>query len=71
MLGFHISSTEDYEAQYNAFKMAIGFAQHRPYEVKVDGQGGHSKLKSGNFLNKICRLAIKSQPYNGKSKSIE
>ncbi|MCH4824266.1 hypothetical protein ML462_13905 [Gramella lutea] len=70
-LGYHISKTEDYEAQYYAYKMAAKTAGHRPYQIGFDGQGGHKKLKSGEFLTKLSRLAIRTQPYNGKSKTIE
>ena len=70
-LGYHISATEDYEAQYSAYKMAAKTAAHRPYQLGFDGQGGHNKLKSGQFLTKLARLSIKAQPYNGKSKTIE
>ncbi len=71
LLGYHISPTEDYEAQYNAYKMAAQTSGHKPYEIKFDGQGGHKKLDSAGFLSKIARLSIKTQPYNGKSKTIE
>ena len=71
LLGFHVSKTEDYEAQYFAYKMAAKVSGHRPYEVKFDGQGGHKKLQTGNFLNKLAHLAIKTAPYNGRSKTIE
>lgn len=70
-LGYHISATEDYEAQYMAYKMAAKTAGHRPYQLGFDGQGGHNKLQSGQFLTKLARLSIKAQPYNGKSKTIE
>lgn len=70
-LGYHISKTEDYEAQYFAYKMAVKTAEHRPYQISFDNQGGHKKLQSGNFLTRLSRLAIKTQPYNGKSKTIE
>jgi hypothetical protein len=70
-LGYHVSKTEDYEAQYFAFKMAVKNSGHRPYEVRFDGQGGHKKLKTGNFLGKLAHLPIKTTPYNGKSKTIE
>ena len=70
-LGFHISQTENYEAQYKAFKMAVNTSGHRPYEVRFDNQGGHKKLKAGQFMDKLTHLAIKTQPYNGKSKTIE
>lgn len=70
-LGYHISKTEDYAAQYQAYKMALKVSGHRPYQIAFDNQGGHKRLESGNFLNRISHLAIKTQPYNGKSKTIE
>lgn len=70
-VGFHISKSEDFTAQYSAFKMAVQFSGHRPYEVRYDNQGGHKKLQSGNFLTNLSRLSIRTQPYNGKSKTIE
>jgi len=71
LLGYHVSPTEDFEAQYFAYKMAVKNAGHRPYEIRMDNQGGHKKLQAGNFLTKVSRLAIRTQPYNGKSKTIE
>ena len=71
LLGYHISKSEDYEAQYFAYKMAAKTSGHRPYQIGFDGQGGHKKLQSGEFLTKLARLSIKTQPYNGKSKTIE
>jgi hypothetical protein len=71
LLGYHISGSENYEAQYSAFKMAAQVAGHRPYQIGMDNQGGHNKLEAGNFLSKIARLRISTQPYNGKSKTIE
>jgi hypothetical protein len=71
LLGYHISKSEDYQAQYAAYKMAIQFSGQKPYQLGYDNQGGHKKLENGSFLTKIARLAIKTQPYNGKSKTIE
>lgn len=70
-LGYHISKTEDFEAQYHAFKMAIQTAGHKPYEIRYDNQGGHKKLAASDFLHNLSRLSIPTQPYNGKSKTIE
>ncbi len=71
-LGFHISKdTENFQDQYKAYKMAIQFAGHRPYEIKFDNQGGHKKLIASEFFAKISRLAICTKPYNGRSKTIE
>lgn len=71
LLGYHISASEDYEAQYRAFKMAMETAGHKPYEVRFDNQGGHKKLESSSLFAKMAHLSISCQPYNGKSKTIE
>jgi hypothetical protein len=71
LLGYHISDTEDFEAQYNAYKMAIRTAGYKPYEIRYDNQGGHKKLENSDFLKNIARHAIHTAPYNGNSKTIE
>ncbi len=71
LLGYNISKSEDYTAQYRAYKMAIQFAGHKPYEIKYDNQGGHKKLENGNFLKRLAHVGINTAPYNGKSKTIE
>lgn len=71
LLGYHISDSEDYEAQYYAYRMAMNFSECRPYEIRFDNQGGHKKLQSINFLKKITPHAIPTAPYNGQSKTIE
>jgi len=71
MLGYYISDTEDYEAQYNAYKMAIKTSGYKPYEIKYDNQGGHKKLESSDFLKNLAEHAIRTAPYNGRSKTIE
>ena len=70
-IGYHISDSENFEAQYAAYKMALQFAGVKPYQITFDNQGGHKKLGSANFLQNLSRLAIPTKPYNGKSKSIE
>jgi len=70
-LGYHISNSEDYEAQYRAYKMAIQISGHKPYEIKFDNQGGTKTLQSQSFLGKIAKLCTNTRPYNGKSKTIE
>lgn len=73
LLGYHISDSEDYEAQYNAFRMAIQTSRHKPYEIVHDNQGGHKKLErlTDGFFHKICTMHRPTQPYNGESKTIE
>ncbi|WP_169336013.1 kinase [Flavobacterium rivuli] len=70
-LGYHISNSEDFEAQYMAYKMAAQIAGHKPYEIKYDNQGGTKTLESQSFLGKLGRLCTNTRPYNGKSKTIE
>lgn len=71
MIGYHISDTEDYVAQYSAYRMAMQTSQAKPYQISYDNQGGHKKLEAGSFLTKLSHLSIKTKPYNGKSKTIE
>lgn len=72
LLGYSFyDKSEDNVAQYQAYKMAIQFAGHKPYQITYDNQGGHKKLESGEFLRKMTHLAIRTQPYNGRSKTIE
>lgn len=73
LLGYHISDSEDYEAQYNAFRMAVQTSRHKPYEIVHDNQGGHKKLErlTDGFFHKICTVHRPTQPYNGESKTIE
>lgn len=70
-LGYHISKSEDFESQYHAYKMAVRTSEHKPYEIKFDNQGGHKLLDAGGFLQNLSRHAVKTTPYNGKSKTIE
>lgn len=71
LLGYHISDTEDYVAQYSAYRMAMQFSGQKPYQISFDNQGGHKKLQAGEFMTKLAHLAIPTRPYNGKSKTIE
>lgn len=71
MIGYAFCQTEDYEAQRAAFKMALQTAGEKPYQVSFDNQGGHKKIEATSFLSQMAWMAIKTQPYNGKSKTIE
>jgi len=71
LVGYDVADKENYQNQYNAYRMALEFSQHKPYQISFDGQGGHKKLKAGEFLSKLSHLSIKTKPYNGKSKTIE
>lgn len=71
LLGYYISDSENYEAQYHAYRMAIQVSGHKPYEIVYDNQGGHKKLESNDFFDKICRVHRPTAPYSGQSKTIE
>ena len=71
LLGYCIRDTEDYEARYHAYRMAIQTSGHKPWEIVYDNQGGHKKLDNDGFIGKICRVHRPTQPYNGESKTIE
>lgn len=77
LLGYHISDHENFEAQYNAYRMAIQVGGHKPYEIVHDNQGGHKRLEkdkeSGTpgFFDLICRIHRPTAPYSGQSKTIE
>ncbi len=71
MLGWHISDSEDYEAQYHAYRMAIQTSGRKPYEIVHDNQGGHKKLDADGLFRKLCHVHRTTQPYNAESKTIE
>ncbi len=71
LLGYHISKSEDFEAQYHSFKESLKFSGHKPFELKYDNQGGTKKLQSSGFMQQIAHLSLNTAPYNGKSKTIE
>lgn len=71
LLGYHISESEDYEAQYRAYRMAVEKAGVKPMEVVYDNQGGHKKLEAQQFFSKLAVRHRPTAPYNGSSKTIE
>lgn len=70
-LGHFISDRENFNAQYNAFRMAIQTAGHRPFEIVVDNQGGHKKDEAKELFERICHVFRFTAPYSGQSKTIE
>lgn len=71
LLGYHISDTENYEQQYNAFRMAVQFSGHRPFELAHDNQGGHKKANSTDIFKRICHIHRPTAPYTPQAKTIE
>ncbi|MFI3322456.1 MAG: kinase [Rikenellaceae bacterium] len=71
MLGYCISDSENFDAQYLAYRNAIETAGCRPFEIVYDNQGGQKSKKAQEFFDKIARVDRATAPYNANSKSIE
>lgn len=71
LLGYAVSDTENFDAQFRAFRMAIETAGHKPYEIVTDNQGGQRSKIAQKFFANICRINRPTAPYNAPSKSIE
>lgn len=71
IVGWSVSKTENYDVQIKATQMAVRTAMAKPYEWRYDNQGGHKKAETQEFLNKVAAHHFNTQPYNGKSKTIE
>ena len=54
-LGYRISEEEDYEAGYQAFKMAIQVSEYRPYQILLDNGAGK---RSFTQVVSLMKLAI-------------
>ena len=71
LLGYSISASENFDAQFAAFRMAIETSGHKPYEIVTDNQGGQRSEIAKRFFASICRVNRPTAPYNAPSKSIE
>jgi hypothetical protein len=72
LLGYHISDTENFIAQYNAFRMAMQVSKHRPYEIVTDNQGGAKTNKLKDLLGKVSAHVFRpTAPNTPQAKSIE
>jgi hypothetical protein len=71
LLGYCVSPTENFDAQYRAFRMAVETAGHKPYEVVTDNQGGQKKKVAESFFASICHVSRSTAPYTPQAKSIE
>ena len=71
LLGYWVSDTEDYEAQYHAFRRAVQRSGHFPFEFVHDNQGGHKKANSAGLFDRSSHVHRSTRPYNGASKTIE
>ena len=71
LLGYAVSDTENFDAQFRAFRMAVETSGHKPYEIVTDNQGGQRSKVAQRFFANICRVNRPTAPYNAPSKSIE
>lgn len=71
LLGYSISASENFDAQFAAFRMAIETSGYKPYEIVTDNQGGQRSDIAKRFFASICRVNRPTAPYNAPSKSIE
>ena len=71
LIGHHISDREDFESMYWAYRSAIEFAGHKPYEVVFDNQGGTRRKDAEEFLKRIATCGRPTAPHNAQSKTIE
>lgn len=71
LLGYSVCVSENFDAQFAAFRMAIETAGCKPYEIVTDNQGGQRSEIAKKFFAAICRVNRPTAPYNAPSKTIE
>ena len=71
LLGYAVSASENFEAQFRAFRMAVETSGHKPYEIVTDNQGGQRSKVAQKFFASISHITRPTAPYNAQSKSIE
>ena len=71
LIGYHITPVENFESMYEAYRMAIEFSGHLPYELVYDHQGGSKRLEAQDWFDRISTVSRYTAPGNAPSKSIE
>lgn len=71
LLGYAVGKTETFALQYGAFRMAVEFSGHKPYEIVTDNQGGQKSKKAQAFFKGICHISRTTAPYQPEGKTIE
>lgn len=71
MLAYEIGQESKSETQYKAFRKAVMFAEHRPYELVLDNQAGQKKLETQGFLGRIAHHVHFKTPYRAQANPIE
>lgn len=70
-IGHYISEQENFKAMYWAYRMALEFSGHKPYELVYDNQGGTKRTDAIEFLSKVAVCSRPTAPHNAQSKTIE
>ena len=71
LLGYAIGSEENFELTYKAYRNALEFSGHKPYENVTDGQGGTRRDDAQWFFSNLAMVSRYAAPYHGNSKTIE
>ena len=71
LLGYDISTTENFESMFRAYRMAVETAGHLPIELAFDGQGGTRTSEAKEWMPKLAKYSHWVQPHNPQSKTIE
>ena len=71
LLGYDISTTENFESMFRAYRMAVETAGHLPVELAFDGQGGTRTTEAKELMPKLARYSHWVMPHNPQSKTIE
>ena len=71
LLGYDISTTEDFESMFRAYRRAIETAGHLPVELAFDGQGGTRRGDAQEWMGQIAKYSHWVAPHNPQSKTIE
>ena len=70
-LGCNIGTTENFEMMREAYRDALVFAGHKPYELVSDNQGGTKRADAQEWLSKIATVFRPTAPHQPSAKTIE
>lgn len=70
-LGCSIGTVENFEMMREAYRDALVFAGHKPYELVSDNQGGTKRADAQEWLSKIATVFRTTAPHQPSAKTIE
>ena len=70
-LGCQIGSVENFEMMREAYRNALEFAGHKPYELVSDNQGGTKSSEASEWLARIATVYRPTAPHEPSAKTIE